>query len=165
MASSGIRIDGLERWASWLQTLPTSGVNRMKDRVLRTAGLRTLEYLQDLTPVRTARLANSFSMGSPDNVYELNVNSGVSYVRVGTAVEYSVYVNDGYTQKAGQFVPGSWTGSGFHYDPGASGGMVLKGKTIVGAHMFEKTMQYLEEDVPTIIEFELRRLWDEVNGG
>lgn len=165
MARGGIRITGLDRWANFLQTLPTDRVNRMKDRVLRTAGLRTMEYLHDLTPVRTGRLAGSFSMGSPDSIYELNVNSGVSYVRVGTAVDYSIHVNDGYTQKAGQFVPGSWTGSGFHYDPSASGGMVLTGKTIAGAHMFEKTMQHLEEDIPKVIEFELRRLWAEVNGG
>lgn len=165
MARSGIRITGLDRWAGWLRTLPTERIDRYKDRVLRSAGLRTLEYLQDLTPVRTNKLAGSFSVGAEGNVYDLSINRRESYVWVGTNVDYSVHVNDGYTQKAGRFVPGSWTSSGFHYDPSASGGMVLTGKTIAGAHMFEKSMQYMEEDLEKIMEFELRRLWAEVDGG
>lgn len=156
--------EGFKRWEDWLATLPGDRVEQYKDRVLRSAGLRTLEYLHDLTPVRSGRLANSFIMGNRENFYEVKVGKGVSHALVGTAVDYSIHVNDGYTQRKGQFVPGSWSGSGFHYDPGAKTGMVLTGKEIPGAHMFEKSLSYLEEDVPKIMEFEMQRLWAELTG-
>lgn len=156
---------GFDRWEDWLKTLANERLDRYKDRVLRTAGLRTLEYLHDLAPERTGRLVNSFTVNNSENIYEINVNRRVSFARVGTAVPYAIHVNDGYTQKKGQFVPGRWASGNFHYDRQAKGGMVLTGKEIEGAHMFEKSLQYMEEDVPKIIEFELRRLWAELNGG
>jgi len=166
MSGTTIRLDShFERWESWLKNLDKKDVDRMKDRVLRTAGLRTLEYVHDLTPRRTGRLQNSFSMGGSDNVFSVKVSRKVSKAVVGTNVPYARHINDGFTQKAGQFVPGVWSNGTFHYQPGAATGMVLTGKTIEGAHMFEKAMDYLEDDIPRIMEYEIRRLWHELGGG
>lgn len=163
----GVKVDNLDRWQAWLKALEAKRVEQFKDRVLRSAGLRGLEYLHDLTPVRTGRLAGSFLVGDADNIYDIRVRGGkgMSYVRIGTAVTYAIPVNDGFQQQAGRYVPGVWRSGSFYYDREADTGMVLTGKYIPGAHMLEKTGQYLEEDIPKIIEFELRRLWAEVNGG
>lgn len=97
-------------------------------------------------------------MGDADNVFNLSVGKK-SFVFVGTAVPYAQFINDGFTQKKGQFVPGYWKGSTFHYDRSAEGGMVLTGKVIPGVHMMEKTMDQMEDDLPDIMEFEFRRLY------
>jgi hypothetical protein len=159
-----LSVDGLEEWQrGLLEAAEGPAVDRMKDRILRTAGLRTLEYLDDLTPERTGRLKGSMSMGGQDNVFKIEVGRA-SYVFVGTAVEYAPYVNDGFTQEKGRFVPGFWSSGTFHYIPGYDGGMVLTGKVIPGARMFEKAMDYMEDDLKEIIDFEFRRLYEELFG-
>lgn len=159
----GFTIDGLDEWQRALLTMEGPGLDRMKDRVLRTTGLRLQEYLDDLTPVAPGggRLKQSMSMGGTDNVFEINVGRN-SYVIVGTNVEYAEAVNDGHTQRKGRFVPGEWRGPTFHYIPGHDKGMVLTGKVIEGARMFEKAMDYIEGDMDQIIEFEFRRLYNEL---
>lgn len=158
MARRGIQIDGMEDWQRWLNSLQNAEVPKTQGRIVRSVGLRALEHLDDLTPRRTGRLQNSFSFGDRDNVFQLQVGRS-PYVFVGTAVPYAQYVNDGFTQRAGQFVPGFWKSGTFHYDPNADDGMVLTGKVIPGAHMFEKTMDALEDDIPKILEYEFRRLY------
>jgi hypothetical protein len=158
MARRGIQVDGLEDWQRWLNSLQNSEVPKTQGRIVRSVGLRALEHLDDLTPRRTGRLQNSFSFGDQDNVFQLQVGRS-PFVFVGTAVPYAQYVNDGFTQRAGQFVPGFWKSGTFHYDPNADDGMVLTGKVIPGAHMFEKTMDALEDDIPKILEYEFRRLY------
>lgn len=161
--SSGrhFRIDNLEEWQEGLVRMGGEGMERLKDRFLRTAGLRTQEYLDDLTPVNSGRLKGSMHMGHPDNVFQMVVGRK-SYVVVGTNVEYAVYVNDGFRQEAGRFVPGEWRSGTFHYIPNHNSGMVLTGKVIPGAKMFDKAMDYLEDDIPEILEFEFRRLYNEL---
>lgn len=158
MARDGFKIDGLEKWQRWLLSLQHEEVDNTKDRILRSAGLRFLEHLDDYTPVRSGRLRDSFTMGDRDNVFNIQVGK-TSYVFVGTAVKYAQHVNDGFTQRAGRFVPGEWRSGTFHYIPGHSDGMVLTGQIIPGARMFEKGMDDLEDDVPRIAEYEFRRLY------
>lgn len=153
-------IDNLDKWLAWLEALETGEVDRMKSRILRTMGLRVLEYADDLTPRRTGRLQNSISMGDRDNVFNLQIGAATSFIVVGTAVEYAEAVEKGFTQRRGQFVPGFWSSGTFHYDPGSRTGMVLTGKVIEGAHMFRKAMDYVENDVDAIALFEFRRLYD-----
>lgn len=158
-----ITIEGLEEWQRGLVEMGGEAFDRMQDRVLRTTGLRLQEYLDDLTPARTGRLKGSMTMGHADNVFNIAVGNR-SYVFVGTAVEYAQYVNDGFEQEKGRFVPGEWRSGTFHYMPGHSSGMVLTGKVIPGARMFEKSMDYIEDDLPRILEFEFRRLYRELFG-
>jgi hypothetical protein len=103
------------------------------------------------------------TMGGQGNVFELAVGR-LSYVFVGTNVAYAQAVNDGFTQQAGRFVPGEWNGNTFHYIPGHDKGMVLTGKVVPGARMFEKAMDHMEAEIKTIIEFEFRRLYQELFG-
>lgn len=161
----GLSFDGLQEWQQWLlQQADGNRVNQMKSRIVRTLGLRMQEYLHDLTPVKSGALGQSMLMDKPGNVFDMKVGKS-TYVVVGTNIEYAQHVNDGFTQKAGRFVPGMWRGKTFHYIPGHDSGMVLTGKVIEGAHMFEKAMQYIEDDVPTVVEFEFRRLYAELIGG
>lgn len=163
MSRAKFTVKDLETWQKKLIAAQQTGIPQMKDRILRTAGLRTLEILADNTPVKTGRLRASMSMGAADNVFEMKVGKS-SYVFVGTAVEYAAAVNDGYTQKAGRFVPGYWQGDTFVYEPGSKKGMVLTGKVIPGARMFEAAQQGMGEDLPTIVEFEFRRLVQDMLG-
>lgn len=163
MSGRNFEVRGLDEWQRGLLRARGGEVDAMKDRILRTAGLRTLEYLDNLTPVRTGRLKGSMTMGGRDNVFQLQVGQQ-SYVFVGTNVEYAMAVNDGHTQKKGRFVPGYWSSGTFHYQPGANTGMVLTGKVIPGARMMEKSMDYMRDDIDQIIEFEFRRLFSQLFG-
>lgn len=154
-------VEGLEEWQRGLMEMNGEAFDRTKDRILRTTGLRMQEYLDDLTPSRTGRLKGSMTIGHPDNVFDLKVGNR-SYVVVGTNVEYAPYVNDGFEQEKGRFVPGEWRSGTFHYIPNHDKGMVLTGKVIPGARMFEKSMDYVEDDMPRILEFEFRRMYREL---
>lgn len=164
MADIEFKIDGLEKWQRWLARMDNQEVRVTKDRILRKSGLQTLAHLDDLTPVRSGNLRESFQFGGRENVFRMQVGTK-SYVFVGTAVGYAQYVNDGFTQQAGRFVPGYWQNGVFHYVPGEEakarniGGMVLTGKIVPGAHMFEQSMDRMREDLPEIIDFEFRRLY------
>lgn len=158
-----IVFEGLEEWQRGLVQMGGQGFDRMQDRVLRTTGLRIQEYLDDLTPVAPGggHLKQSMTSGGQDNAFEIAVG-GRSFVFTGTNVAYAEYVNDGFTQEAGRFVPGEWSGDTFHYLPGHNKGMVLTGKVVPGARMFEKAMQYIEGDMQQILDFEFRRLYNEL---
>ncbi|GAA4711125.1 HK97 gp10 family phage protein [Brevibacillus fulvus] len=158
MSRRSLDVPDLKKWQRWLANLENGEVEKAKDRILRTAAFRISEYLDDLTPRRTGDLVNSMKIGGKDNVFKLVVGQ-TSYVFVGTAVSYAQFVNDGFTQEAGRFVPGEWRSGTFHYIPGHNEGMVLTGKVIPGAHMFNKAMDYVAEDMPQIVEFEFRRLY------
>lgn len=161
--SKNIKVEGLEEWQRGLVKMGGEGFEKMKDRALRTVGLRMQEYLDDLTPAMSGRLKASMSQGHPDNVFDIQVGKR-SYVVVGTAVEYAQYVNDGFTQEKGRFVPGEWRSGTFHYIPGHKTGMVLTGQVVPGARMFDKAMDYVEDDIPQVLEFEFRRLYKELFG-
>lgn len=152
-------IDNLDKWTEWLEGLESRHLREFKSRVLRTAGLRTLEYVDDLTPRRTGRLQNSASVGDRDNVFEIKVGRRVTYIAVGTTVEYAEAVEEGFTQRRGRYIPGYWRGGTFHYDPAARTGMVLTGKVVEGAHMYRKALDNLTDDMDRIVEFEFRRLY------
>lgn len=158
-----ITISGLEDWQKGLANMGGPAWLKTQDRILRTAGLRMQEYLDDLTPAQSGRLKQSMSSGNPDNVFELKVGPN-AYVVTGTAVEYAQHVNDGFQQQKGRFVPGEWRNGVFHYIPGHNGGMVLTGAVIPGARMFDKAMDYIESDMADIMDFEFRRMYRELFG-
>lgn len=166
MSKKVLEIKNLDKWEDWLKSLEQGKVDEMKSRILRTAGLRGLEYVHDLTPRRSGRLQNSFVFGDRENVFKIKVGGKTSWVAYGTVVAYAVCVEEGSTQEAGRFVPGHWGDSGtFHYIKDYSSGMVLKGKIIPGAHMVQTSMDYLEDDLDIITEFEFRRLYADLMGG
>jgi hypothetical protein len=161
----GLRVENLDKWIAWLNTLQAGEIDQFKSRVLRSAALAGLEVAQDNTPRRTSRLAQSESMGARDNYFKLTIGK-TSFVVFGTNVEYAAAIENGFSQanRKGDFVPGYWRGATFHYDPEASGGMVLTGAVIEGAHMFKKALDALENGgkLEAITAFEFRRLYAEL---
>ena len=76
-----------------------------------------------LTPVDYGRLRDSWSSTVTGTTAEIFTN-----------VEYGGYVEFGHRIKPG-WVPGSWQGNHFRYQPGAKTGMLLKGGSVEGRHM------------------------------
>lgn len=168
---AGLDIPNLDKWLDWLSKVEGGEVDKMKSRILRSLAFRGLAYTQDLTPRRSGRLQNSLNVGDRDNVFNLKVGK-TSYVVFGTAVGYAEVVETGITPEGaarnkGRFVPGFWQNGVFHYVKdykvnGKSAGMVLKGVVVPGAHMFQKGIDRMTEDVSTVAEFEFRRLYAEL---
>lgn len=165
MSGLHFKVENLDRWLEWLKTCEKSAIRDMNSRILRTAGLRGLEYAKDLAPRRSGRFENSLNFGTPENYFEINVGT-VSFVVYGTTVEYAAAVEKGFSQekRKGKFIPGYWSSGTFHYMPGSKTGMVLTGKVIPGAHMIQKSLDYLQEDMEEIVLFELRRLYAMLTG-
>lgn len=118
--------------------------------VLDDAGEEFLDICQDeimaAGNVDTRLLLSSFSKGGSNNIYQLDL--GALKLTIGTSVEYAKYVNDGHRQRPGRFVPGVWSGSKFHYSPGAKTGMVLRASFVPGSHFFDKAVETLEAMFP-----------------
>ena len=53
---------------------------------------------------------------------------------------YVGWVNDGHPQRPGRFIPGSWNGDKFKYNPDSKTGMVLKKSWVEGQHFVEKAI-------------------------
>lgn len=110
----------------------------------------------------TRLLLASFHEGSDGNVWEIK-DDGLT-LEVGTNVNYASYVNDGHwTNPKGiksRFVPGTWDGDRFIYDPGANTGMVLKQKWIEGSHYFDSAVRIFEKMFPEILEAKLQQWLD-----
>lgn len=106
----------------------------------------------------TRLLLASFHEGGDGNVWE--VSDGGLSLEVGTNVEYAAYVNDGHwTNPKGvsrRFVPGTWEGDRFVYDPGAKTGMVLKQHWVEGSHYFDSAVRIFEKMFPDILEAKLQ---------
>lgn len=157
---SGFDTRELESWQRQFLALKNQNVDRAKSRIMRKGGLRGLEVAFDNTPRDTGRLQNSLTYGGKDNVFLVRVNRYQSSVLIGTSVYYAVFIEDGFQQRAGQFVPGAFGNYGgetiFRYNPGAKGGIVLTGKFIPGAKMFSKARDALADDFPKIVEMEIR---------
>lgn len=107
--------------------------------------------------VDTRLLLNSFQRGAADNVWVI-AEDGLR-LEVGTNVEYAAYVNDGHWTckkgEIGRFVPGTWSGDKFQYDPGAKTGMYLKQQWIDSKPYFNSAIIIMEKMVPELLEAKL----------
>jgi len=159
-------VDNFDKWLAWLNTLDAGGIAKAKDEILRATGFRILEYVDDFTPVQAGTLKNSTTAGNKDNIFEVRVGRS-SYVFIGTAVKYAAAVENGSQQRAGRFVPGFWSGDTFHYQPDYPDGMVLTGKFIEGAHMFQKGLDAVQDsgDLDRIAEFTFKKMYSRLVGG
>lgn len=112
--------------------------------------------------IDTRNLLASFHKGSSDGVWELD--EGSLTLEVGTSVHYASYVNDGHWTnpkgQKGRFVPGTWGGDTFEYDPDAKGGMYLKQKWVTGKHYWESGLRILERIYPKLLEAKLQQWID-----
>ena len=107
--------------------------------------------------VDTRLLLNSFQRGGGDNVWVIK-DDGLT-LEVGTNVKYAAYVNDGHWTckkgEIGRFVPGTWKGDKFEYNPGAKTGMYLKQKWIGAKPYWKSALRIMEKMLPKLFEAKL----------
>lgn len=119
-------------------------------------------YIIRLGNVDTRLLLNSFQKNSEGNVYTLS--DGGFEIEVGTNVKYASYVNNGHLLNPKgvsiRFVPGSWKGDTFVYDPTAKTGMMLKQRRIEGSHYFDRSIDLIENMAPHFMEKKLQQWAD-----
>lgn len=148
-----IDVSQLESFAFKMEQA-ASGLKPFMGEVLDDVGEEFLDIVQDeimsAGNVDTRLLLSSFSKGSGNGVYELDL--GALTLTVGTRVEYAKWVNKGHSQKPGRFVPGVWSGDRFVYIPGAKTGMVLRASTVKGSHFFDKSVEILRRMFPEMAQ-------------
>ena len=125
-------------------------------------GMDFLRIIQDeiirMDALDTRLMLASFHKGADDNTWE--VSDGGLTLTVGSTLDYAAWVNDGHwANPAGvhvRFVPGSWQGDRFRYEPGANKGMILKQQWVEGYHYWESGLRILQETMPEILERKLQ---------
>ena len=160
---------GLDKFIGWGNHCLNGGLTEMDDRIARQIGIKGLNNVKAIAPKRTGRLKQSLTIGATENYFKVEVAAGKVVVIYGTTVPYAEAVERGYDQKnrvskaTGKkptlFVPGYWSSGTFHYVPGAKEGMLLTGRIVEGAHMFQKSMDDTKDDAKEIILSEFRRLY------
>lgn len=165
-----LSVDGnFDRFQKWAERNASGGIEEMNDRIARSVGIAGLNNVASKTPRRTGRLAQSLTIGATENYFKVEVTKGKTVVIYGTTVPYAEAVERGYDQrnrvskKTGKkptlFVPGYWSSGTFHYVPGMKEGMLLTGRIVEGAHMFENSLDDTQDDAKRIIENEFKRLY------
>jgi len=138
---SNVREGMAEESRKWLEALGFDLLYQIQQEIIRTG------------TVDTRRLLNSFDVGDGDGVWKMS-SDGLT-LEVGTNVEYAKFANDGHLTvrhdtpgafklpdgSLARFVPGTWSGDRFIYDPNADTGMLLKEKWIEGSHYFDNAVK------------------------
>ena len=115
----------------------------------------------------TRLLLRSFHPGDENGVWKMD-EDGLT-LEVGTAVKYASYVNDGHwTNPKGvsaRWVPGSWNGDRFTYDPSSDEGMLLKQHWVPGSHYWESALRIIEKMFPKLLDRKMQDWIDRYFGG
>lgn len=111
--------------------------------------------------VDTGELWRSFSKGGGGNIWTMSKTTGSFVLVVGSNVKHGKFINDGFNRKR-RWVPGVVDGSGiFRYQPGAKTGVMVSSGRFMGLHFFEIALDEVKKVMPEVIEFEMRRFFDE----
>lgn len=166
-----IRIEfdgGIDRFISGAQGA-AKRVSYMEYHIIKQAGMAGLENVASNIHSKSGRLAQSFTPGGTDNIFDVSAGGGHASVRYGSNCNYAVPVEEGYNQsnrvskssgrKPSLWVPGAGSGGNFSYNPGAKTGMKLSGRFVPGQHMFEKSIPDTQEDFKKITKSEVGRLF------
>lgn len=152
MAQTTITLQNAERYSAALRRMAVEGRQEF-GQLLEAEGMSLLALVQReivaLQVVDTRRLLNSFDKGSGGNIWTLS-NGGLT-LDVGTNVKYAQAVNDGHRQKK-RWVPGTWSGNKFTYEPGAKTGMMLKEKFVPGKPYWDTAIRMFEQIFNTEVE-------------
>lgn len=162
MADIEFSLDAFTPFIQRLQQAASGDFKKELELFMQGLGTEFLRVVEDEIIRRevmdTRLLLASFHEGGDGNVWEID-DGGLS-LEVGTNVEYAAYVNDGHwTNPKGidrRFVPGTWEGDRFVYDPGATTGMVLKQRWVEGSHYFDSAVRIFEKMFPDILEAKLQ---------
>ena len=90
----------------------------------------TIERLQVNSPIDTGYLKGWHRYKQTD-----------SMVDIRSPAQYAGFVNDGHRQQPGRFIPGTWKGDKFRYDPKSKTGMVLKQPYVKGQKFVERSLE------------------------
>lgn len=163
-----IELDGgLDKFISGVKSADKQ-VKYMEYKIVKQAGIAGLENVAANIHSRSGRLAQSYTVGGSENIFDVQVGGGSASVRYGSNCPYAVPMEEGYNQsnrvgKSGRkpslWVPGSGSGKNFSYNPGAKTGMKLSGRFVPGQHMFEKSLPDTKEDLRKITKSEVERLF------
>ena len=145
----------LERQYKHLKKQSKREVQASMDRVARAAGMQILRGAQDRVPARDGLLRASLVIGHKENIFDLVLKGLRAEITIGTSLSYARYVEEGFTQRKGQFVPGYWENEKFNYVPDHPGGMILKGKRIPGVHYLARSEAEVESVMDELVKEEL----------
>lgn len=136
------------------------GANFKRDAQLFLEGLGNefLRIIQDeiirLQAVDTRLMLASFSKGDQNNSWK--VSDGGLTLTVASTLDYAAWVNNGHWANPSgvrvRFVPGTWSGDRFVYQPGAKGGMILRQQWVEGYHYWESGVRILERMMPKLLD-------------
>ena len=140
-----------EEMTLWLEAVGEDFLRVVQDEIIRR------------NVVDTRLLLASFERGSDGNVWE--ISDGGLTLEVGTNVQYAEWVENGHSQQPGRFIPGSWDGDRFVYEPGAKTGMVLKASWVNGRHYFESALRIYDKIFQASAEAKLQEWLDKYLGG
>lgn len=151
MAKLKINTKDLDRFMSKLSKQADKDLQKEVALWLEASGFQFLEEVHrmiiSMQVVDTRRLLNSFTKGGEGNIW--TISSGGLSLKVGTNVDYAVYVNDGHwTNPKGvksRFVPGYFKNGKFEYDPKSDTGMVLKQQWIEGQPYWDNALIIFEK--------------------
>ena len=151
-----MKIDGLDRLISQLQTACDGGLKAEYQVWLEDMGLEFLDIIQDElikeNAVDTGRLLKSFTQGDKENHFFLS--KGGLTLEVGTQLEYASSSGER------RWVPGRLTGSRFEYDPNASTGMMLASQWIEGNGYWDHAVMLYEQMFEQSLDRKLQSWFD-----
>ena len=166
MAGNKFKIDFSEvtQFLDKMKQAASGDFKRELSLLLEDIGLNLLSIIENEIvrhkSVDTRKLLDSFKKGGDGNVWEMT--DGGLTLEVGTNVKYARLVNDGhFANPPGvemRFIPGSWVGDRFVYQPGAKTGMVLKQQWVEGKHYLESAVNILEKMMPGTLD-EMIQQW------
>ena len=123
------------------------------------------EKLTDLGGLSKEMIREGMKKTSQDLIRNLQIRSPVDHgllkqwavtsqtdteIEIKSPAKYAGYVNYGHSQQPGRFIPGTWQGDKFRYNPKAKTGMVLKKSHVSGKHFVEASIRATQ---PRIKEF------------
>ena len=153
------KLSGVDEFKKKAKRLTGNEMQAALDRIGRSVVIEGFNAAASHTPRRTGRLVQSMNMGATEGYCKVHATATSLEATYATCVPYAEYVENTVHQKAGQFVPGYWQGGRFVYSPGCGTGMTLKGATISGKHMFQKSLDDVRKVLPQIISAELERIF------
>lgn len=167
-----MKIEGLDEFIRKLSKIDERLPREMKDWT-ESLGMMFLDEVQReiirSQTVDTRRLLNSFMKGDQHNVWK--ISDGGFQLEVGTNVKYAKFANDGHftidpnTGKDRRWVPGSWVGDRFEYDPNAKTGMLLKLKWVDGSNYFTTANRIFEKMFAKALDKKVKQFMDRAFGG
>lgn len=167
-----MKFQGLDQFIKQLKSASNGDLQKQFTDWLEAMGMEFLDLVQDeiirTETVDTRRLLNSFNRGDADNIW--SITNGGMRLEVGTNVKYAEYVNDGHftvdinSGKDRRWVPGSWQGDRFQYDPSSKTGMLLTVKWVDGTGYWDTALAIFERMFAKALDRRLQEWLDKQFG-